>query len=194
MALHLKGYFDEGGKYVGVDLHQPSIRWCRRHFATQSDQFQFAHIDVKSPAYNPHGEQSGESFQFPFESHSFDVILLKSVFTHMRPSEVENYLREISRLLNDNGRCLATFFLLDEEQRKLATAGRNALKFSFGSSEWRYVYEHSPESAAAYDETYILKLIEQSGLRLLAPIYYGSWSGRRDGLSFQDMLLITRAS
>ena len=59
--------------------------------------------------------------------------------------------------------------------------------------EWRYVYEHSPESASAYDEDYILNLLEKHGLKPIAPIYYGQWSGRKDGLSFQDMLVIERA-
>ena len=120
-------------------------------------------------------------------------MLLKSVFTHMRPAEVANYLREVARILKGNGRCLATFFLLNQQQRNLAAEDRNVLKFSFGTDEWRYVYEHSPESASAYDEDYILNLLEKHGLKLSTPIYYGQWSGRKDGLSFQDMLVIERA-
>ena len=193
MALHLKDYLDKHGSYVGVDLHRPSIKWCRSHIASEHQNFQFKHIDVKSLAYNSQGEHKGESFVFPYDSHSFDVVLLKSVFTHMRPAEVENYLREVARLLQNNGRCLATFFLLNHEQKALAAEKRNVLKFSFGTEEWRYVYEHSPESASAYEESYILSLLGRHGLRLRAPIYYGHWSGREAGLSFQDMLIIERA-
>jgi cyclopropane fatty-acyl-phospholipid synthase-like methyltransferase len=119
------------------------------------------------------------------------VILFKSVFTHLRPAEVENYLKEASRLLKADGRCLATFFLLNHEQALFAAT--NALKFSFGDEQWRYVYEHSPESACAYDESFILKLLEEHDLTLARPAYYGSWSGRENGLSFQDMLIIKRA-
>lgn len=193
MALYLKDYFDKQGSYVGVDLHGPSINWCRRRIGSEHKKFEFKHIDVQSLAYNPGGEVKGEGFVFPYESESFDVVLLKSVFTHMRPAEVENYLREVARMLKGNGRCLATFFLLNQEQRALAAEDRNALTFSFGTKEWRYVYEHSPESASAYDEVYILNLLERHGLKLSAPIYYGQWSGRKDGLSFQDMLVIEKS-
>jgi ubiquinone/menaquinone biosynthesis C-methylase UbiE len=193
MALYLKDYLDKQGSYVGVDLHGPSINWCRRHIGSEHRNFEFEHIDVQSLAYNPRGEVKGESFSFPYDSESFDVVLLKSVFTHMRPAEVDNYLKEVARMLKGNGRCLATFFLLNQQQRNPATEDRNALKFSFGTEEWRYVYEHSPESASAYDEGYILKLLEKRGLKLSAPIYYGQWSGRKDGLSFQDMLVMERA-
>jgi ubiquinone/menaquinone biosynthesis C-methylase UbiE len=193
MALHLKEYLDEQGSYVGVDLHDPSINWCRAHIGRKHKTFEFKHIDVQSLAYNPRGEVKGERYVFPYDSDSFDVVLLKSVFTHMRPAEVENYLREVARMLKGNGRCLATFFLLNQEQRALAAEDRNVLKFNFGTEEWSYVYEHSPESASAYGESYLLNLLEKHGLTLSAPIYYGQWSGRKDGLSFQDMLVIERA-
>ena len=115
---------------------------------------------------------------------------MKSVFTHLRPEEVEDYLSEVRRLLKPDGRCLASFFLLNDEQKMLAASGRNALEFNFGQSQWRYVYEHSPESASAYDENYVLELLRKHGLELSKPIHYGTWTGRNNGLSFQDLLQI----
>ena len=193
IPLYLKEYLDEQGSYIGIDLHHPSIKWCRRRITSKAPNFRFDYLDVKSLAYNPNGKLTAESLNFPYDSYSFDIVLLKSVFTHMRPTEVENYLREIARLLNETGRCLATFFLLNEEQKRLAAEGLNTLKFNFGEERWRYVYEHSPESACAYDENYILGLLRKHGLRLREPIYYGRWSGRASGLSFQDILIIERA-
>src|SRR6185295_19617231 len=193
MALYLKDYLDEAGSYAGVDLHLPSINWCSKHISSRRQNFQFRHLDVKSLAYNPKGKQSAADFTFPYSSGSFDVILLKSVFTHLRPAEVENYLKEVARLLNENGRCLATFFLLNPEQQLLETEARNTLKFNYGDEQWRYVYEHSPESACGYDESFILSLLEKHNLNLQGTAFYGSWSGRENGLSFQDMLIIKRA-
>lgn len=193
MALYLKDFLDDRGSYTGVDLHRPSISWCRTHISEQHRNFRFEHIDVQSLAYNPRGEQRAEDFTFPYEPGSFDVILLKSVFTHLRPTEVDNYLREVARLLKENGRCLATFFLLNEEQRRFAADARNQLKFDFGDREWRYVYENSPESASAYAEDYVLSLLAKHNLSLQTAACYGSWSGRKNGLSFQDLLIIRKA-
>jgi len=186
MALHLKNYLDQNGGYVGVDIHRPSIDWCQQKIAQRHTNFQFAHIDVRNLAYNPNAAQRAEAYQFPFADRSFDLILLKSVFTHMRPPEVSNYLSEVARLLKSDGRCLATFFLLNEEQARLA----NDLAFNYGEGEWRYVHEHSPESAVAYDESFVMQLLEKYGLAVEKKIY-GSWSGREDGLSYQDMLLLS---
>jgi ubiquinone/menaquinone biosynthesis C-methylase UbiE len=120
MALHLKDYLDENGSYVGVDIHRPSIDWCQKKIASRRSNFKFAHINVRNLTYNPAGIHPAETYRLPYEDGSFDVVLLKSVFTHMRPTEVSNYLREVARLLNANGRCLATFFLLNDEQAALA--------------------------------------------------------------------------
>ena len=189
MALQLEHYLD---RYVGVDIHQPSISWCQKTIGRRKSDFEFAHIDVRNLAYNPDAVHRAEDYHFPYETGSFDLILLKSVFTHMRPAEVSNYLREVARLLNNNGRCLATFFLLNDEQARLARDGANELRFKYGEGPWRYRYENSPESAVAYDESYVLKLIAENGLRVKGPVYYGRWAGRTDGLSYQDILLLEK--
>ena len=64
MALYLKEYLDKQGSYVGVDLHGPSINWCRRRIGSEHKNFEFKHIDVQSMAYNPRGEVKGEVFHF----------------------------------------------------------------------------------------------------------------------------------
>ena len=186
MALHLRTYLDEKGSYVGVDIHRPSIKWCQRNIARRHKNFQFEHIDVRNLAYNPNAAEHAEAYVFPFADRSFDLILLKSVFTHMRPPEVSNYISEVARLLKSDGRCLATFFLLNDEQAK----GTNDLAFNFGEGEWRYVHEHSPESAVAYDESFVMQLMEKYGLAVEKKIY-GRWSGREDGLSYQDILILS---
>ena len=190
MALQLKNYLDENGSYVGVDINRPSINWCRKKIASRHHNFDFAHIDVRNLAYNPNGSQPAEAYSFPFEDRSFDLILLKSVFTHMRPPDVSNYLGEVSRLLKDNGRCLATFFLLNDGQAALAQQGANDLAFNYGVGEWRYVHERSPESAVAYDENFVMQLVAKHGLKVERPLY-GTWTGRKDGLSYQDILLLS---
>ncbi len=192
MALYLKSYLNSIGGYVGVDIHQPSIAWCKRQISPLNPNFHFTHIDLRNLAYNPRGKYDAENYAFPYENGSFNVILLKSVFTHMRPPEVDNYLREVSRLLRSEGRCLATFFLLNQTQESLAAEGRNEMKFAYGEGAWRYLYAHSPENAVAYEEKYIIGLLQKHGLVLQAPIYYGTWSGRDDGLSFQDILILEK--
>ena len=194
MALHLKDYLDGRGRYTGLDIHAPSVAWCRRHITPARANFEFARIDVRSEAYNPSGRHAAEEYVFPFADGSFDAVLLKSVFTHLRPGAVENYLKEVARLLAPGGRALATFFLLNERQEALRREGLNRIEFRYGEGVWRHAYRESPESAVAYREDFVLGLIDRHGLALKRPVFYGSWSGLREGLSFQDVLLLEKAA
>jgi SAM-dependent methyltransferase len=194
MALQLSDYLDARGRYTGLDIHAPSIEWCRRHVGRAHANFEFARIDVRSDAYNPSGQHAAEDYAFPFADASFDAVLLKSVFTHMRPGATENYLKEVARLLSpQGGRALATFFLLNERQAALKLEGLNRIEFKYGEGVWRHAYRERPESAVAYSEDFIISLLGEHGLSLRGPVRYGSWTGLREGLSFQDIMLLERA-
>ena len=49
--------------------------------------------------------------------------------------------------------------------------------------------ENKPESAIAYDEDIVRSLYAKYGFDLKDPIRYGSWCGRSDFLSYQDIVL-----
>ena len=192
MALQLESYLAGEGRYVGMDVDRAAIAWCQTHITARNPRFVFYHVDLKNTRYNPSGALSDASFRFSEPDASFEVVLLKSVFTHMRPDGVQNYLNEIARLLKPGGRCLASFFLLNDRGSTGARPGSSKLSFDHGDDDCRYVDPAMPEKAIAYREGYVLEMLKRSGLALVAPPYYGTWSGRPDGLSFQDLLLIAR--
>ncbi len=192
MALHLLDFLDSQGGYAGVDVHKPSVTWCQRNIGDRYQNFEFAHIDFQNDVYNSRGVDRSSNFAFPFADQTFDCILLKSVFTHMRPEAVDCYLKEAARLLAPRGHCLATFFLLNEQQESLARRGLNRLQFNYGDAVWRYAQKNSPESAVAFNEDYVRELLRKNGLTLARPTLYGRWAGLPSGLSFQDMMLLQR--
>jgi SAM-dependent methyltransferase len=149
-------------------------------------------MDIGTP-YSPSGRVAAEEYRFPFLADSFDFVLLKSVLTHMRPQQVNGYLEEIRRVLAPRGSALITLFLMNDEQRRLAAAGLNELSFKYGDPPWYYGFPGVPENRCAFDEGYILDLLAQRGLALESPIVYGTWSGRADGISCQDMVLLKRS-
>jgi SAM-dependent methyltransferase len=181
-----------GGKYVGGDIHKGSIKWCQRKISRKYPNCVFFHMDIKNIHYNPQGQYAAENYVFPFEDNSFDVVILKSVFTHMLPAAVDNYLKEIRRLLSDRGHCLATVFLLNEEQYRLAKQGLNRFAFKFGDENVRYVHKDWLELAVGYNEEFIKDLITRNELVVDGPIRYGTWSGIIGGLSFQDIVVLRR--
>lgn len=190
MALFFEDYLDSTARYVGVDIQARLIRWCQEHISPRSANFEFVLLDLPNQRYNPGGDPHAE-FRLPEEDHSFDFILLKSVFTHLLPDDLERWMAEISRLLSQDGCCLASFFLFDEGAAELKST-RRGLSFGFGDGAYRYQSESVPERAVAYSESYVKRIVSRHGLTLQEPIRYGLWSGRADGLSFQDLIVITR--
>lgn len=83
-----------------------------------------------------------------------------------------------------------TFFLLNKTQEKLKNEGK--VQFRFGSSIYKTNLKNLLESAIAYDESYITTVLKQNGLSIIGPILYGSWSGRKDYTSFQDIVLAVK--
>jgi ubiquinone/menaquinone biosynthesis C-methylase UbiE len=193
MALALAGYLGSQASYTGLDITEPSVVWCQQHITPRFPNFRFLHANLYNKRYNPAGHCLARDYAFPLADRSFDFIFLTSVFTHMLPEDVEAYLREIVRLLRYTGRALFTCFLLNEAQRALSDQGRNQIEFKYQRGCYHTRSESVQESAVAYEETYIHELLASCGLKLIEPIYYGTWSGRQDGRSFQDILLVRRS-
>jgi SAM-dependent methyltransferase len=177
-----------------MDIDPAAIRWCSAHITSRHPNFTFFCADLQNDHYNPSGRLSAAEYSFPLPDASFDMIHLRSVFTHMAPAGTSNYLREIARLLAPHGRCLATFFLFDKVHLALANRGLGiAAMFPFGEAEFRHTNAQVPEEVCAYRTDYVEELVTVSGLRLLQPPIYGRWAGRPEGLSGQDILLLAIA-
>ncbi len=189
IALELRDELGEDGRYAGCDINSAAIKWCKKNI--RDTRFSFFHIDVKNGMYNPDGKQSAKDFRFPFKE-KFDVILLKSVFTHMLTDEMENYLSKLNGLLADEGKCVATFFLLNKGQAELVA--RNLMRFQNHDEVIAFANPEVPEAIVAFNEMKLLELFRKHRLEVVSPIRYGSWTGDRSGLSHQDIVILQKAS
>jgi ubiquinone/menaquinone biosynthesis C-methylase UbiE len=107
----------------------------------------------------------------------------------MLPVDLENYLREISRVLKPEGKCLITLFIINEESESLIRSGNSFYNFTYNMSGCMSISEKDPEAAIAYSEEFIFRLFEKYGLEISQPIHYGSWCKRDNFLSFQDLII-----
>jgi SAM-dependent methyltransferase len=193
MADPLTRYLDEAGSYDGFDVVRNAIEWCEENIASKHPNFRFRHVDVLNGVYNPEGRLDPETFEFPYPNEAFDFAFLTSVFTHMLPPELRHYLQEIRRVLRPQGRCLMTFFLLNEESLEAAHAGRAKRRFAHAGDGYFYDIAGRPEAAVAYREEDVLEFLERAGLELHAPIRHGRWAGREGQAAGQDMVVVTPA-
>lgn len=178
------------GRYEGIDVIRRGIEWCQQAITPRHPNFHFQVADVYNRHYNPMGHSSASEYRFPFEDQSFDFVVLTSVFTHLLPADRDNYISEIARVLRPGGRCFATFFLVNDDARRSQDEGRG-LNFRFRRAGYWTNNQRIPEAAVAYEEADICDEFERQGLRIRM-IRYGAWSGRGDGIGWQDVVVAAR--
>jgi SAM-dependent methyltransferase len=181
LARPLAGYLSIDGAYAGFDVNADAIAWCDRRYRHYPN-FDFVHADVHNARYNPGGAGEAVAYAFPFEDGAFDVAVLMSVLTHLTTDEALHYLGQVRRVLASGGRMLATVFVLDAE------APAPALAFGPPSGGMAVVDPAVPEEAVAFEEEWLLEALRAAGLDLVA-LHPGFWTGRPDGLSFQDVVV-----
>jgi SAM-dependent methyltransferase len=189
MAMPLTNYLNGGGKYEGFDVVPQNIRWCQENITASYPNFRFQLADVYNKEYNPKGTHRASEYTFPYKDESFDFVISTSVFTHMLPEEVSNYISEIDRVMKGGGRAMITFFLLNQESLKLIESGMSNIDFRYDFGVYRTKEKGIPEAAVAYREDYVRNLYSENGLEIVEPIHYGRWCGRKDFLRYQDIVM-----
>jgi SAM-dependent methyltransferase len=181
LARPLAGYLSIDGGYAGFDVNPHAIAWCERRYRHYPN-FRFVHADVRNGRYNPDGAAEAVGYAFPFDDGAFDVAVLMSVLTHLTADEALHYLGQVRRVLAPGGRVLATAFVLDPD------APAPALRFVRTADGMAVVDPLLPEEAVAFDEDWLLEALRAAGLDLVA-LHPGLWTGRDEGLSFQDVVV-----
>ena len=192
MARPLTKYL-EGGSYDGIEVVAASVEWCRKTYASRFPHFRFHHADLCNSFYNPGGRYKASEYRFPFADESFDFVFLTSIFSHMLPKDMENYLSEVARVLKPGGRSFITYFLLNVESLKLIAAGLSSYDFRYELPGCRIQDKNFPEAVVAYDENRIRELYSIFGLDICDSIYYGWWCGRKNGLSQQEVITAAKS-
>ena len=90
----LDGYLSDDGAYVGTDVVEEAVAFCRKKF--RRPNFSFIRNDMTS---------------VPVDGRQFDIIYLASVFTHMYPLEIKLMLLDLKRLLAPAGLVMADVFV-----------------------------------------------------------------------------------
>lgn len=199
MALPLTEYLNSESRYFGFDIDRRGVDWCQENITPKHPKFQFEYADIYNLYYNQKGEIQPSEFNFPCANQSFDFVFATSVFTHMRWPEVVHYFTEIKRVLKPGGKIFLTFFLLNDQTKILQEEGKSNAYFAFQDDLQPasfYSHKNNPEAEIAFTETVILDLIrstfcaEKESGESTVHIYPGFWSGRSDGVSYQDIVVI----
>ena len=190
LAVPLTGYLTHKGRYEGFDVVEDGINWCTKNIHTTFPNFTFTHTPLRNDLYNLSTEQQAQSFVFPYPNNSFDAVVLTSVFTHMQYAEVQHYLKEIKRVLKPEGKCLATFFVLDETTAHQIKGKPNVMQFDYEYDRY-YLHDAKVKDAnIAFKHEALLHMANEAQLQITL-MNQGWWKGtpKETSLNFQDVVV-----
>lgn len=192
-AVALTSVLSDKGCYEGFDIVHDGIDWCRQRITPRHPNFHFTHVDLRNDLYNLSTEAEAAHFRFPYPDGSFDRVLLTSVFTHMMPDDMNNYLREIRRVLRPGGICLATYFVIDAEAESNMKAGRAYFNFTHDFGHYRLLDANVREADVAFSLDWLCRSFEDAELTLTA-WHRGTWAcaPAETAPDFQDVVILTR--
>lgn len=188
MAIPLTKLIEPQGEYFGVDLVPKGINWCKENISKNHPHFNFQLLDLDNDLYIK-SDHKASNFTFPFEDQKFDIIILISVFTHMKLSETENYLMEIARMLKKGGHCFFSCFHYEDPSRLTSNP-----KFSFKDirEEYSYMDANVKMANVAINKRTLCKMIDGAGLKIIGD-FEGNWDQpNKEAKDFQDIIVIRK--
>ena len=192
VAIPMTRYLDPAATYDGFDIVKRGIDWCSRHITPRHPNFHFSLVDVRSSEYRDGGGADASRFRFPFGDHSFDFAFATSLFTHLVFAETRQYLRESYRVLAPGGRLFATFFLVDDFAKSKLPSRDPRFQFAYADGPQRLANADNPAAGVAIEQSAALELIREAGFAA-HEIHYGQWCERPGGVTFQDVVVCTKA-
>ena len=189
MAARLAGFLTTG-RYEGFDIVRIGTDWATAHISSKHPNFRFLHADVYNRHYNPAAAVQGEAYAFPYANGQFDFAFAKSVFTHMTPRAVEQYLQESARVMKPGGIAVVSAFLINPESIELIRTKKSSLALSLEGENW-VLDPKFPETAIGLAEPDFMDWCKAAGFQP-KNVAYGSWCGRSRYLSYQDLIVLSR--
>ena len=159
-AHHLRDFSYQdtwfAGQYIGVDIDEEMLHWCREHF--DASQFQFLHSTDTSRSYKQSGA-GDEIYTIPIADQSVDFVFSRSLFTHLLEPELRNYLKESLRILKPGAHMVMSFFCLYYPPPTYG--GRHTFSHRMGNASVESL--EVPEAAVAYTEEFMVHLAREVG-------------------------------
>jgi SAM-dependent methyltransferase len=146
------------GRYVGIDIDEEMLNWCRANF--DRTRFEFYRSEHASKAYNTKGGNDAY-YELPLENSSADLVFSSSLFTHLLEKEIVNYCRESCRVLKPG--CSMAMFCFSMDHPPPTFGDRHTFRFKMGNA--RVESLAVPEAAVAYEEKFLFQTARDAGFQ-----------------------------
>lgn len=196
-AIPLTKILSPDARYVGIDIIEPSIKFCQKEISARYSNFQFVHFDVDDKLHNPSGTHQMTEYRLPVADQSIDKVFGWSVFTHMWEHDILHYLREFYRVMKPGAKALLTCFVLTPgvlSKARETNLTQFNLRFDHQVNEHCWVNDLDyPLGAIGFSPDSLRSMVSESGLVMQRDFLRGGWSGfYADPEDGQDGIVLMR--
>jgi SAM-dependent methyltransferase len=139
MAQHI-----QPAEYVGIDSCAELLQWAATNLSPVNPLFSF----------HQHVVDSNGVATIKFPSAHFTLVNANSVFTHLLPAQAEFYLRELAKLVTDDGLIRTTWFFFNRSIFPVLRPDQHAI----------YLDAANPVHAVYFDWCWFQELVERTEL------------------------------
>lgn len=160
-------------RYVGSDIHPGLIAFLQSNVS--DERFSFFTDNSQNDMYNPDGEPLSDATRLPLEEHSFDLICLFSVFTHLAPHDYVAMLKLLRRYIKPGGKLFFSLFVnelteggygfVDNMAARIAAtmSEEDVARGMQGPDDFKDWFPERPLWRAVYSREHAIRLIENTG-------------------------------
>jgi len=147
IAFSLLEYLNDDGEYYGIDMGKEAIEYCTKNY--QRPNFHFI---------------LNNNTNIPITNKKFDFITFFSVFTHLYPNEIIEFLKQCKELLEKNGVIISDMLVLNQIETNAGTRGKMFYNLEYfekllEKEEFDYeIYQHQEGSKWGADDRPFFKI------------------------------------
>jgi SAM-dependent methyltransferase len=196
LAYAASKYLDDTGAYFGYEPNQTALNFLRSAYAGRKNFFfdgqslarEEDYVAIERREQREGGITAQDVELSRLVNRPVDIQWSCSVFTHMWSQAIVNVLNGITKTLCSDGVCVNTWLCIDEFATYALKCGVADRALPFEINGVRTYSEKNPLVCAAYDLATVREIYRRGGHRI-EDILWGSWSGRENGVIYQDIII-----
>jgi len=199
LAFAFSNYLNDSGAYFGFDINLKAVTYLKEAYADRPNfRFHCASVPVeedyvvlRDPKFGSATENRTAAKDIDlvsFVDRPIDVIYSGSVFTHMWPDTIVSTLEKFPQLIGQSGLTVSTWLIVDEFAEYVLKCGLADRQLPFEINGALTMTQVNPLVCTAYRESRVREIYARAGLEIV-DIVRGSWAGRENGVTSQDIVV-----
>jgi SAM-dependent methyltransferase len=196
LAYAASKFLDDHGTYIGYEPNVRALAFLKRAYANRPN-FKFYgeelpaeedYIAVKSGQSRAGGRRAAEILPQEHIGRIVDIQYSSSVLTHMWMDAISRLLENLPAVVKQNGLCVNTWLIIDDFARYALDCGVADRVLPYRVNGAYTSSTTNPLMCTAYDLPSVQEVYERSGHEIVK-ILWGKWSGRDNGVHYQDVVI-----